>query len=105
MEAGHALFVAGLVRRMAPRARLVFLKALNSDGVGTELGVARAIRYAVVRGVDIINLSLGFYTVRDRTPAGVEAAVAAAGHRHGRGRRGRQRRARLAQFSRRRSRG
>ncbi len=78
VEAGHALFVAGLVRRMAPRARLVFLKALNSDGVGTELGVARAIRYAVARGVDIINLSLGFYTVRNRTPAGVEAAVAAA---------------------------
>ena len=78
VEAGHGLFVAGLVRRMAPRARLVFLKALNSDGVGTELGVARAIRYAVARGVDIINLSLGFYTVRNRTPAGVEAAVAAA---------------------------
>ncbi len=78
VEAGHALFVAGLVRRMAPRARLVFLKALNSDGVGTELGVARAIRYAVARGVDIINLSLGFYTVRNRTPVGVEAAVAAA---------------------------
>jgi hypothetical protein len=61
---------------MAPRARLVFLKALNSDGVGTELGVARAIRAATARKVDLINLSLGFYTVLDATPAGVEAAVA-----------------------------
>jgi subtilisin family serine protease len=78
VEAGHGLFVAGIVRRMAPRATLVFLKALNSDGVGTELGVARAIRYATARGVDLINLSLGFYTVRDATPAGVEAAVTAA---------------------------
>jgi hypothetical protein len=76
VEAGHGLFVAGLIRRMAPRARLVFLKALNSDGVGTELGVARAIRAATTRKVDLINLSLGFYTVLDATPAGVEAAVA-----------------------------
>ena len=76
VEAGHGIFVAGLIRRMAPRARLVFLKALNSDGVGTELGVARAIRFATARGVDIINLSLGFYTVRDATPSGVERAVA-----------------------------
>jgi hypothetical protein len=76
VEAGHGLFVAGLVRRMAPQARLVFLKALNSDGVGTELGVARAIRSAISRNVDLINLSLGFYTVLDATPAGVEAAVA-----------------------------
>ena len=78
VEAGHGLFVAGLIRRMAPQARLVFLKALNSDGVGTELGVARAIRYAIARGVDVINLSLGFYTMRDATPDGVAAAVAAA---------------------------
>jgi hypothetical protein len=76
VEAGHGIFVAGLIRRMAPRARLVFLKALNSDGVGTELGVARAIRFATARGVDIINLSLGFYTVRNATPSGVERAVA-----------------------------
>ena len=78
VEAGHGLFVAGLIRRMAPSARLVFLKALNSDGVGTELGVARAIRYATARGVQLINLSLGFYTVRDASPSGVGAAVASA---------------------------
>ena len=76
VEAGHGLFVAGLVRRMAPQAKLVFLKALNSDGVGTELGVARAIRAATARKVEVINLSLGFYTVLDSTPSGVEAAVA-----------------------------
>jgi hypothetical protein len=78
VEAGHGLFVAGIIRRIAPSARLVFLKALNSDGVGTEVGVARAIHWAVARDVDVINLSLGFYTLRDGTPAGVAAAVAAA---------------------------
>ena len=69
--------MAGLIRRIAPRRpELVFLKALNSDGVGTELGVARAIRAATARKVDLINLSLGFYTLLDATPSGVEAAVA-----------------------------
>jgi hypothetical protein len=76
VEAAHGFFVAGIVRRLAPSARLVFLKALNSDGVGTELGVARAIRWATERGVDIINLSLGFYTLNNATPSGVAAAVA-----------------------------
>ena len=82
VEAGHGLFVAGLVRRMAPQAKLVFLKALNSDGVGTELGVARAIRAATARKVDVINLSLGFYTVLDAHAVG----------RRGRGGRRRRRR-------------
>ena len=101
VEAGHGLFVAGLIRRMAPQARLVFLKALNSDGVGTELGVARAIRAATARKVDLINLSLGFYTVLDATPSGVEAAVAdARRRRHPGRRRGRQRRGLLPRLPR-----
>ena len=75
--------------------QLVFLKALNSDGVGTELGVARAIRYAVARGVDIINLSLGFYTVRDATPAASRPRSQGRGRRHRRRGCRRQRRARL----------
>jgi subtilisin family serine protease len=77
-EAGHGLFVAGLVRRLAPAARLLFLKALNSDGMGTEQGVARAIRYAVARDAHVINLSLGFYTLDDDPPADVAQAVSAA---------------------------
>jgi hypothetical protein len=76
VEAGHGLFVGGIIRRLAPSARLVFLKALNSDGMGTEVGVARAIQWAVDRGAQVINLSLGFYTLRNATPTGVEAAVA-----------------------------
>jgi hypothetical protein len=78
VEAGHGFFVAGIIRRMAPSARLVFLKALNSDGVGTELGVANAIRYATARGVDLVNLSLGFYSLRDAGSSSVEDAVAGA---------------------------
>ncbi len=78
IEAGHGLFVSGIVRRVAPSAKLVHLKALNSDGVGTELGVADAIRKAVERRVQIVNLSLGFYSLKDATPEGVATATAAA---------------------------
>jgi hypothetical protein len=78
VEAGHGLFIAGVIRRLAPSAQLLFLKALNSDGMGTELGVARAIGWAVARGADVVNLSLGFYTLRNTTPEGVASAVGAA---------------------------
>lgn len=78
IEAGHGLFVSGVIRRIAPSAKLVHLKALNSDGVGTELGVAHAIRQAVEREVQIVNLSLGFYSLMDVTPEGVADTTAAA---------------------------
>jgi hypothetical protein len=78
VEAGHGLFIAGVIRQLAPSAQLLFLKALNSDGMGTELGVARAIGWAVARGADVVNLSLGFYTLRNATPEGVASAVGAA---------------------------
>ena len=77
-EAGHAVFIAGLIRRAAPSATLLFLKALNSDGIGTEFGVSRAIGYAATRGAHIVNLSLGFYTLHDATPQGLRSAVDAA---------------------------
>jgi len=74
-EAGHGLFVAGMVRRVAPGARLFFLRALDANGFGTEVGVARAIRQAVRRPIDVLNLSLGFYTLQNTTPDGVVAAL------------------------------
>lgn len=77
-EAGHGYFVAGMVRRVAPGASLWFLRALDSNGMGTEEGVARVIRQAVRRPIRVLNLSLGFYTLQNTTSLGVAAAVAAA---------------------------
>lgn len=74
-EAGHGLFVAGMVRRVAPGARLFFLRALDANGCGTEVGVATAIRQAARRPIDVLNLSLGFYTLQNATPDGVVAAL------------------------------
>lgn len=40
-------------------AKILPLQGLGDDGSGNTLGIARAIRYAADRGVNVINLSLG----------------------------------------------
>ncbi|MBM3460319.1 MAG: hypothetical protein FJX77_17505 [Armatimonadetes bacterium] len=57
--AGHGTFVAGLVARLAPQARLLPVKILDSDGVGTLWSAVQGIRFAVSRGARVINLSFG----------------------------------------------
>lgn len=56
---GHGTHVAGIVRLAAPQARIMPLRALNSDGRGNVFVLAEAIRYADRNGADVINLSLG----------------------------------------------
>jgi subtilisin family serine protease len=56
--AGHGTFVGGVVRMVAPRARLLPIRVLNSDGEGTAFDVAEGIVRAVAAGADVINLSL-----------------------------------------------
>lgn len=56
---GHGTHVAGLVSAVSPDSRLLILRVLNSDGVGTAYDVARAIEYAATHGARVINLSLG----------------------------------------------
>jgi subtilisin family serine protease len=56
---GHGTHVAGLVVLVAPSARILALRVLDSDGIGNVYSVAAAIEYAVTRGARIINLSIG----------------------------------------------
>ena len=56
---GHGTHVAGIVRLAAPGARIMPLRALNSDGRGNIFVLAEAINYAAIRSADVINLSLG----------------------------------------------
>jgi len=55
---GHGTFVASLVVLVAPDARILPVRVLNSDGVGSDWSVARGIHYAIDHGVEVINLSL-----------------------------------------------
>ncbi|WP_283138158.1 S8 family peptidase [Rhizohabitans arisaemae] len=65
-QAGHGTFIAGLILRQAPSARLLACRILGSDGVGDELGLIRGLDYLRGRRIDLINLSLGGYTYDDR---------------------------------------
>ena len=56
---GHGTHVAGIVHLVAPEARILPLRVLNSDGRGNNFRTASAIVYAAHRGADAINLSLG----------------------------------------------
>lgn len=54
---GHGTEMADIIHTVAPRARILILKALNNSGGGSDRDVANAIRFAVARGAQIINLS------------------------------------------------
>jgi subtilisin family serine protease len=62
---GHGTHAAGLIAAVAPQCRLLPVRVLNDDGVGTAYNLARAIRYAADRGATVINLSLGMLEQAD----------------------------------------
>ncbi|MEV5826199.1 S8/S53 family peptidase [Spirillospora sp. NPDC052242] len=81
-QAGHGTFVAGVVLRHAPTARLLARRVLGGDGVGDELGVIRALaRLAERDHADVVNLSLGCHTYDDRPSPVLSRAIAALGRR------------------------
>lgn len=54
---GHGTMVAGLVRLVAPTARIMPVTAFTPDGKGDVFNVVRAIYYAVDHGANVINMS------------------------------------------------
>ena len=54
---GHGTMVAGIVRLVAPNARIMPLKAFRADGTGQLSDVIRAIYYAIDQGASVINMS------------------------------------------------
>ena len=59
---GHGTMVAGLIAAIAPGAKILPVRVLNGDGVGTASGVAQGIEYAIAHGAKVINLSLSSAT-------------------------------------------
>ncbi|GAA4242697.1 hypothetical protein GCM10022254_76670 [Actinomadura meridiana] len=81
-QAGHGTFIAGVVLRHAPAARLRARRVIGGDGVGDELGVIRALEWlAAWGGADVVNLSLGCHTFDDRPSPVLASAIAALGRR------------------------
>jgi thermitase len=56
---GHGSAVAGVILQVAPKATILPIRALASDGSGTETNLVSAIDWAIQKGAKIINLSLG----------------------------------------------
>lgn len=56
---GHGTHVAGIVTLVAPGAKLLVGRVLDSDGIGDVATVAAGIRWAQQNGARVINLSLG----------------------------------------------
>lgn len=59
---GHGTFIAGLITLAAPRVRIMPLRVLNADGVGSSFDAAEAIDYATAHGARIISMSFGAET-------------------------------------------
>lgn len=56
---GHGTMVAGLIARIAPDARILPLKVLDSDGLTNTFLMVEAIFYAIDNGAHIANVSMG----------------------------------------------
>ena len=54
---GHGTMVAGVVHLVAPKARIMPLRAFKKDGSGYLSDIIRAIYYASERQADIVNMS------------------------------------------------
>jgi subtilisin family serine protease len=85
--AGHGTHVSGLVAIVAPDAKILPMRVLDSDGRGDAFTIAQAIEDAVQRGAKVINLSLGMRSESEVIAEAMEYAsehgaiiVAAAGN-------------------------
>lgn len=57
---GHGTMTAGIVHLVAPTARILPLKAFNSQGIGYTSDVLRAIYYAVAQHANVLSMSFDF---------------------------------------------
>ena len=73
-ESGHGTFIAGLILQVAPAAEVYIVKVLDSHGVGDDAAVAKAMEQ-LPQDVDIVNLSLGGYTMDDAGPLAIANAL------------------------------
>ena len=65
--AGHGAFATGIVQQVDPSGDVQVHRAVDSDGIGSEVVVAEALLRAVrEHGAEIVNLSLGAQSVDDQ---------------------------------------
>lgn len=72
---GHGTFIAGLILRQAPGARLVVRPVMGHRALGQTWGVAKVMADFVGAGVHVLNLSFGCYTDDGEPPLVLAKAV------------------------------
>lgn len=72
-DVGHANFIAGVVAQDTAGAQVRIVKILDSFGVCTEADLAVAI--TGLTDTDVLNLSLGGFSIGDLPPAALSAAL------------------------------
>lgn len=86
---GHGTHVAGIIAHIAPNAKIIPVRVLDSNGRGNTFLLAYAVDWAMRQHVDVISLSLGTDTdsliVREKIDEATNAdivVVAAAGNQN-----------------------
>lgn len=74
--AGHGTFVAGIIRQIAPAARIDIVRVLDSNGIGLESEIAKGLDRACALDPHVIVCAFGGYSADDDAPAAIEAAIA-----------------------------
>jgi subtilisin family serine protease len=74
---GHGTFVAGVVVRHAPGARVIVKRVFNDDGIVDDWTAARALADAADAEVPVhvVNMSIGAYARRDRGLLACDRAI------------------------------
>lgn len=73
--AGHGAFASGIVQQVDPAGFLAVHRAIDSDGIGSEVRVAEMLLTAIREaGAEIVNLSLGAQTVDDQPLLALQVA-------------------------------
>ncbi len=73
---GHGSMVAGIVALVAPDATILPVRVLDDDGRSDCWTIVKAIRYAVLHGADVLNMSFG--TPQTISPIGHQIDFASA---------------------------
>ena len=75
LDAGHGTFVSGIIQQVARGAQISVYRAVDSDGIASEVTVGCEMIRAVQDGAEIINLSLGGQTPDNGPPIAIQAAL------------------------------
>ncbi len=71
-QAGHGIFIAGLISRMAPHLDIQVVKTLSTTGETDDASLSVALDTVTA---PVINLSLGGYTVNDQPSVALERMI------------------------------